>query len=105
MSPTVITTGPGVIRPRAEGSGGVAVAARAAGGRIVVAVDVSPWLRLDAATSAERLFCHVHGRVKNQSQFIPGWPYSFVVALESGRTTWTAMLDAIRLGPQDDATA
>jgi hypothetical protein len=78
---------------------------RAAGGRIVLAVDVSPWLRLDAATSAERLFCHVHGRAKNQSQFIPGWPYSFVVALESGRTSWTAVLDAIRLGQQDDATA
>src|ERR1700716_439387 len=31
MSPTVITTGPGVIRPRAEGSGGVAVAARGRG--------------------------------------------------------------------------
>ena len=71
----------------------------------MLAVDVSPWLRLDAATSAERLFCHVHGRAKNQSQFIPGWPYSFVVALESGRTSWTAVLDAIRLGQQDDATA
>lgn len=28
-------------------------------GRIVLAVDVSPWLRSDAPTSAERLFCHV----------------------------------------------
>jgi hypothetical protein len=35
---------------------------RAAGGRIVLAVDVSPWLRPDAATSPDRLFCHVHGR-------------------------------------------
>jgi hypothetical protein len=78
---------------------------RAAGGRLVLAVDVSPWLRSDAATSAERLFCHVHGRAKNQSQFIPGWPYSFVATLESGRTSWTAVLDAIRLGPEDDATA
>jgi DDE superfamily endonuclease len=78
---------------------------RAAGGRIVLAVDVSPWLRSDAATSADRLFCHVHGRAKNSSQFIPGWPYSFVAALESGRTSWTAVLDAVRLGPEDDATA
>jgi hypothetical protein len=78
---------------------------RAAGGRIVLAVDVSPWLRSDAATSAGRLFCHVHGRAKNQSQLIPGWPYSFVAALETGRTSWTAVLDAVRLGPQDDATA
>jgi hypothetical protein len=78
---------------------------RAADGRIVLAVDVSPWLRPDAQTSAERLFCHVHGRAKNAAQFIPGWPYSFVAALETGRTSWTAILDAVRLGPEDDATA
>src|ERR1700755_2779324 len=28
------------------------------GERIVLAVDVSPWLRPDAATSGDRLFCH-----------------------------------------------
>jgi hypothetical protein len=78
---------------------------RTAEGRIVLAVDVSPWLRSDAPTSAERLFCHVYGRAKSASQFIPGWPYSFVAALESGRTSWTAVLDAVRLGPEDDATA
>jgi hypothetical protein len=77
---------------------------RAADGRIVLAVDVSPWLRSDAPTSAERLFCHVYGRGKNQAQLIPGWPYSFVAALEPGRTSWTALLDAVRLGPTDDAT-
>ncbi|WP_433415262.1 NF041680 family putative transposase [Microtetraspora malaysiensis] len=74
-------------------------------GRIVLVVDVSPWLRSDAPTSAERLFCHVYGRGKNQAQLIPGWPYSFVAALEPGRTSWTAVLDAVRLGPTDDATA
>jgi hypothetical protein len=75
---------------------------RAAGGRIVLAVDVSAWLRPDASTSPERLFCHVYGRAKNSSQLIPGWPYSFVAALETGRTSWTAILDAVRLGPTDD---
>jgi hypothetical protein len=70
-----------------------------ADGRLVLAVDVSPWLRSDAPTSADRLFCHVHGRAKNQSHLIPGWPYSFVAALEPGRTSWTAVLDAVRLGP------
>lgn len=77
---------------------------RAAGGRLVLAVDVSSWLRPDAPTSADRLFCHVYGRGKNQAQMIPGWPYSFVAALETGRTSWTAVLDAVRLGPNDDAT-
>jgi hypothetical protein len=28
-----------------------------------------------------------------------------VAALEAGRTSWTAVLDAVRLGPTDDATA
>ncbi len=78
---------------------------RTADGRIVLAVDVSNWLRPDAATSPERLFCHVYGRARSADQFIPGWPYSFVAALESGRTSWTALLDAVRLTPADDATA
>ena len=78
---------------------------RAADGRIVLAVDVGPWLRSDAPTSAERLFCHVYGRGKGQAQLIPGWPYSFVAVREPGRTSWTALLDAVRLGPTDDATA
>ncbi|GAA1069286.1 hypothetical protein GCM10009647_091470 [Streptomyces sanglieri] len=75
------------------------------GGRLVLAVDVSPWLRSDAPCSAERLFCHVYGRAKTASQFIPGWPYSFVAVLEPGATSWTAILDAVRFGPADDATA
>jgi hypothetical protein len=74
-------------------------------GRLVLAVDVSPWLRSDAPCSADRLFCHVYGRAKTASQFIPGWPYSFVAVLEPGATSWTAILDAVRLGPADDATA
>ena len=31
---------------------------------------------------------------------VPGWPYSVVVALESGRSSWTAQLDAVRLTPE-----
>jgi hypothetical protein len=63
------------------------------GDRIVLAVDVSPWLRPDAETSPQRLFCHVHGRAKGNAQMIPGWPYSIVAALQSGRSSWTAVLD------------
>ena len=36
---------------------------------------------------------------------IPGWPYSLVAALEPGRTSWTRLLDAVRLGPDDDLAA
>ncbi|MFI6396292.1 transposase [Nonomuraea sp. NPDC050540] len=76
---------------------------RAADGRIVLAADVSPWLRPDAATSPDRSFCHTYGRSeKTKHQMIPGWPYSIVAALETGRTSWTALLDAIRLEPGAD---
>jgi hypothetical protein len=78
---------------------------RDADGRITLAVDVSNWLRPDASTSAERAFCHVYGRGKGNAQMIPGWPYSFVVALEPGRTSWTAVLDVVRPHPDGDATA
>ncbi|ABD11437.1 hypothetical protein ThrDRAFT_04484 [Frankia casuarinae] len=67
-------------------------------------MDVSPWLRPDAATSPDRLFCHTYGRGKGNAQMIPGWPYSFVAALEPSRTSWTAPLDAVRLGPGNDLT-
>jgi DDE superfamily endonuclease len=73
-------------------------------GRIRLAVDVSNWLRPDAETSPERLFCHCYARGRGNAQMIPGWPYSFVAALEPGRTSWTLPLDAVRLGPADDAT-
>src|SRR6266516_7791596 len=72
---------------------------RAADGRLMLAADVSSWLRPGAATRPDRLFCHVYGRGKGQAQMIPGWPYSVIAALEPGRTSWTAVLDAIRLGP------
>src|SRR5512135_861547 len=78
---------------------------RGAAGRLMLAVDVSNWLRPEAATSPDRLFCHVYGRGKGQAQMIPGWPYSVIAALEPGRTSWTAVLDAVRLGPDDDGIA
>ena len=74
-------------------------------GRIRLAVDVSNWLRPDAETSPQRLFCHCYARGKGNAQMIPGWPYSLVAALEPGRTSWTLPLDTVRLGPADDATA
>jgi hypothetical protein len=73
-------------------------------GRIVLGVDVSNWLRSDAATAPDRSFCHVYGRGKSAAQLIPGWPYSFIAGLEAGRSSWTAMLDVVRLGPLDDLT-
>jgi hypothetical protein len=71
-------------------------------GRIRLAVDVSSWLRPEAGTSPGRMFCHVHGRGKNASSVVPGWPYSVVAALGPGTSSWVVPLDAVRLGPGDD---
>ncbi len=78
---------------------------RAADGRLVLAVDVSPWLRPDAGTCPDRSFCHTYGRGEAKHQMMPGWPYSIVAALETGRTSWTAILDAVRLEPGADLAA
>lgn len=72
---------------------------RAADGRIVLAADVSPWLRPDANTCRDRSFCHTFGRREGKHQMVPGWPYSIVAALDAGRTSGTAVLDAVRLEP------
>src|SRR5690349_13539285 len=70
-------------------------------GRIRLAADVTAWLRPDAATSPERLFCYVRGRGANAGQVIAGWPYSFVAALGPGASSWVVLLDAVRIGPDD----
>lgn len=77
---------------------------RGGDGRITLAADISPWPRPDAETSAERLHCHHPCRCDGIRQTIPGWPYSILAALEPGRTSWTAVLDAQRIGPEDDET-
>lgn len=76
---------------------------RAADGRLVLAVDITCWLRPDAHTSPQRILCHTYGRGKDQTIMVPGWPYLMVVALEAGRSSWTAPLDAVRLAPGADA--
>jgi hypothetical protein len=76
---------------------------RAADGRTVLAVDVTCWLRPEAHTSPQQVLCHTYGRDKDTHIMVPGWPYSLVTALETGRSSWTAPLDARRLTPGNDA--
>jgi hypothetical protein len=76
---------------------------RAADGRVMLAVDITSWLRPEAHTSADRILCHTYGRGKDTHIMVPGWPYSVVCALETGRHSWTAPLDAQRLAPGQDA--
>lgn len=69
--------------------------------RLVLAVDVSPWPRPrpDAATATARSFCPSGDRGEAKHQKTPGRPYSIVAALETGRTSRTAVLE-IGTGPR-----
>ncbi|MEE6264139.1 MULTISPECIES: transposase [Streptomyces] len=78
---------------------------RASGGRIVLAADVSPWLRPAASTCPDRAFRHTFGRGEGKHRLAPGGPCSIVAALETGRTSWTAVLDAARLESGADVAA
>jgi hypothetical protein len=73
-------------------------------GRLRFAVDVTTWPRPDAECSPGRSHCHKYCRCNGTRQTNPGWPYSVIAALETGRTSWTHLLDAVRLGPDDDDT-
>lgn len=84
----------GRIDPEAVRSAALAEPLPRMRGHIVLAVDVSPWLRPDAACSPERLFCRVYGRGRGSDQTIPGWPYSFVVSLTPGASSWVVPLSA-----------
>jgi hypothetical protein len=59
---------------------------RAADGWIVLAVDVSNWLRPDAATSPERLFCHVP---RTRQTYIPS--SGRVLMIETDTTAATSV--------------
>jgi len=73
-------------------------------GPVKVAVDVSPWARPDAVTSDGLCHCYASCRCDGARKTIPGWPYSFAAGLEWGASSWTTLLDAARIGPDDDAT-
>ncbi|SEB65096.1 hypothetical protein SAMN05428939_0325 [Streptomyces sp. TLI_105] len=85
--------------PAAAGPGGAA-AAHCHRRKLVLTVDATNRLGSGAPCSPDRLFCQVCRRGgRSSDQFAPGRPYSFVTALEAGRTSWCGLLDAARIGP------
>ena len=74
-------------------------------GRIVLAVDVTPRCARTLHPAQTGCFATSTAAGRGQAQSIPGWLYSFVAAIEPGWTSWSALLDAIRLDPAEDATA
>src|SRR5213078_4769927 len=73
-------------------------------GPVKIAVDTSAWPRPDAVTSPQLCHCYTTCRCDGSRKTIPGWPFSFAAGLEWGATAWTALLDAVRIGPNDHAT-
>lgn len=73
-------------------------------GPVKIAVDVSAWPRPDAVTSEALCHCYTACRCDGVRKTIPGWPFSFAAGLGWGASSWTALLDAVRIGPGDDAT-
>ncbi len=67
-------------------------------------MDVSAWPRPDAVTSEGLCHCYTACRCDGSRKTVPGWPFSFAAGLEWGASSWTAVLDATRIGPDDDAT-
>src|SRR2546429_3995984 len=58
---------------------------RAADGRLVLAADVSNWLRPGAATPPGRLFSHQYSRREGEGQMVPGGADPGIPALRAGR--------------------
>jgi hypothetical protein len=73
-------------------------------GPVKIAVDISPWPRPDAVTSPERCHCYAPCRCDGSRKTVPGWPFSLAAGLEWGASSWTAPLDAVRIGPDEDPT-
>lgn len=71
------------------------------GGRIVLAVDGTGWPRPDANCSDRRTFWHKRNRSGGGGDDVPAWVYSFVVACESGASSWVCPLDVELIGPED----
>jgi hypothetical protein len=74
-------------------------------GLVWFAGDVSNWPRPDAACSPARL--RIFDRSARSLAGDPvtaGWPYAVLAGLEWGPTSWTAPVDAARLGPTDFLT-
>jgi hypothetical protein len=66
------------------------------------AIDTTPHPRPDAEYADERLMVQIRG--KGGDRFLPGWPYSIVVGVGWGASSWVDPIEARRVRPGDDHT-
>jgi DDE superfamily endonuclease len=74
-------------------------------GVVWVAGDVSGWPRPAAVTSPQRVAMYdKSARTTSGHPVTSGWPFLVLAALEWGPSSWTAPVEAVRLGPADTLT-
>jgi hypothetical protein len=66
------------------------------------AIDTTPHARPDAEYANERLMIGVRG--KGGDRYLPGWPYSILVGLGWGSSSWVDPIEARRIRPHEDHT-
>jgi hypothetical protein len=72
------------------------------GGVVWFAGDVSGWPRPEAVCSPERVAIYdKSARTLAGHPVTSGWPFLVLAGLEWGPTSWTAPVEAVRLGPVD----
>jgi hypothetical protein len=69
---------------------------------LMFAIDVTPNARPDAEYADERVMVQVRG--KGGDKFLPGWPYSLLVGVQWGSSSWVDPIEARRIRPREDHT-
>ena len=69
---------------------------------LMFAIDVTPLARPDAVYADERVMVQVRG--KGGDVFLPGWPYSILVGVAWGASSWVDPIAAHRSSPGQDHT-
>ena len=66
------------------------------------AIDITPHARPDAQYADERTMVQVRG--KGGDRWLPGWPYSLLVGIQWGSSSWGDPVEARRLRPGEEHT-
>ncbi|MGI5142594.1 MULTISPECIES: transposase [unclassified Streptomyces] len=80
---------------------GLSAPARA-GEPLMFAIDTTPHARPDAEYADERTMVQVRG--KGGDRWLPGWPYSLLVGIQWGSSSWVDPIEARRLRPGEEHT-
>jgi hypothetical protein len=75
-----------------------------AGGRRLLAGDVSSILRPESPTARDRTYVHVSNAPRGAKPVLPGWQFATIVALPEQPSSWTTTLSNIRIKSDEKPT-